>query len=252
MHLFLNLKSRLGLFVALVCLIPFTVNADVGIVAIAVDASSADKGAFEANAGINEGDVISTGKNGNLTILFDDESMLTLGPDTKAEIVKFSTTPAPGVSKIKIISGSFNFFPGTILENGGQQLVTNLATSAQSVTTDKPDNNIAASVQPQFSTPDSNGFATANSGATLNTVNTTDIAPTTISVTEPMITLVVASSGATDGANGGNTSVSGVEMDEPAVAAPEPTFTLDPAFHIDATYGVHRKDSPDNGHTPHL
>ena len=101
-------------------------HADVGIGAIATDTQIEGKGDFEINSGVNVGDTIATGAKGNVTILFDDESMLTLGPNAKAQIVKFSETPAPGVSEIKIISGGFRYFPGIILENGGQQVLNNI------------------------------------------------------------------------------------------------------------------------------
>jgi len=231
-------------------------NADIGIVAIAVDANLQDKGAFEANSGINVGDVISTGPNGNLTILFDDESMLTLGPNTRAEIVKYSETPAPGVSEIKIISGIFNYFPGMILENGGQQTLSNLADlGSRNASTERdtidtsPITAKATTTTPILSNKKANTPPAGRASLTINTVNTADLAFT---VTKPVINLVVASSGAADGANGGNTAVSGVEQEQAPIAAPVLEFTIDPAFHFDANgLNLHRKDSSDNGHIPH-
>jgi len=111
--------------ILLLVLSPFA-RADIGIGAIVIDSQIEGKGDFETNGGIAVGDTITTGEKGNVTILFDDESMLTLGPNAKAKIVQFSETPTPGVSEIKIISGGFRYFPGIILENGGKQVLNNV------------------------------------------------------------------------------------------------------------------------------
>jgi len=111
--------------ILLLVLSPFA-RADIGVGAIVIDSQIEGKGDFETNDGIAVGDTITTGEKGNVTILFDDESMLTLGPNAKAQIVKFSETPAPGLSEIKIISGGFRYFPGIILENGGKQVLNNV------------------------------------------------------------------------------------------------------------------------------
>jgi len=257
-----SLKTYCAQLITLLCLAPFVANADVGIVAIAVDANLQDKGAFETNAGINEGDIISTGKNGSLTILFDDESMLTLGPNTKAKIVKFSETPAPGVSEIKIINGSFNYFPGTILENGGQQLLTNLADAGKNNVSgsdrDKIDapnrsseNHSPSAISSRINENDDKSLAATNPGTSLANINTADLS-STITVAKPVINLVVASSGATDGSNGGNTSVSGAESEPAAIAAPALVIILDPAYHIETSHeGPHLKAGTANGHVPH-
>jgi len=113
------------LTILLLLLSPLT-QADIGIGAIVIDSQIEGKGDFEINGGIKVGDTITTGPKGNVTILFDDESMLTLGPNAKAQVIKFSETPAPGVSEIKIISGGFRYFPGIILENGGKQVLNNI------------------------------------------------------------------------------------------------------------------------------
>ena len=122
--------------ILLLVLSPFA-HADIGIGAIVIDSQIEGKGDFEINGGIKVGDTITTGPKGNVTILFDDESMLTLGPNAKAQIVKFSETPAPGVSEIKIISGGFRYFPGLILENGGKQILNNIGGASTT------DNNIS-------------------------------------------------------------------------------------------------------------
>ncbi len=251
----------LYLFLAL----PSILNADIGVVAIAVNANLQDKGAFETNSVINVGDVISTGANGNLTILFNDESMLTLGPNTKAEIVKYSETPAPGVSEIKIISGSFNYFPGTILENGGQQVLTNLAHITGSNPSVNESHNDAinqaahtnsskhVSSSLNANSDDASPTRTGNTSLAVDTINSSDINAANLGIeAKPIINLVVASSGATDGSNGGNTSVSGTLAPQAAIAAPEPTVTLDPAYHIETSHeGPHLKAGTANGHVPH-
>lgn len=120
---------------ALIFLSPLT-HADIGIGAIVIDSQIEGKGSLDTNGGINVGDTITTGPKGNLTILFDDESMLTLGPNARAKIVKYSETPAPGISEIKIISGGFRYFPGIILENGGKQVLNNVGgTNVKDATT---------------------------------------------------------------------------------------------------------------------
>lgn len=138
--------------IAFLVLSPLTARADIGIAAIAIDSSIEGKGSFDTNGGINVGDIITTGGKGSLTILFDDESMLTLGPNAKAQVVQYSQTPPPGVSEIKIISGGFRYFPGTILENGGKQVLYNEGDSSNSsaiennsnlLETDIPDYNLA-------------------------------------------------------------------------------------------------------------
>lgn len=103
------------------------VQAEIGIGAVVIDTQIEGKGDFNTNDTISVGDIITTGPKGNVTILFDDESMLTLGPNAKAKVVKFSETPTPGISEIEIISGGFRYFPGVILENGGPQILKNIA-----------------------------------------------------------------------------------------------------------------------------
>ncbi len=123
-------------------------QSDIGIGAIVIDSQIEGKGDFETNGGINVGDIITTGPKGNITILFDDESMLTLGPNAKAQVVKYSETPAPGFSEIKIISGGFRYFPGIILENGGQQLLNNIGGQRTSDTNTNTDTDSDLALRP--------------------------------------------------------------------------------------------------------
>lgn len=96
-----------------------------GIAAIATDATLSGKGSFRINDELNPGDTISTGEKGAVTILFNDESMLTLGPNSSARLDIYKESPAPGESRLTILSGQFRYFPGTILEKGGKQVVDN-------------------------------------------------------------------------------------------------------------------------------
>lgn len=100
-------------------------QADIGIGAIAVNASVIGKGEFVANDTINEGDSLKTGDKGSTTILFNDESMLTLGPKAHASIEVYEETQngKPGRSIIRVHRGQFRYFPGSILESGGSQFV---------------------------------------------------------------------------------------------------------------------------------
>jgi len=134
-------------------------QAEIGIGAIVIDSQIEGKGDFGTNDAINVGDIITTGPKGNVTILFDDESMLTLGPNAKAQIVKYSGTPAPGVSEIKIISGSFRYFPGIILENGGKQVLNNLGGTS---TTDNNNSSSNLDVSINTEQPLADDFNTLN------------------------------------------------------------------------------------------
>lgn len=98
---------------------------EIGIGAIAIDASVIGKGEFVANDTIDEGDGLKTGDKGNTTILFNDESMLTLGPGAHASIEAYEEgkNGKPGRSVIRVHNGQFRFFPGSILESGGAQFI---------------------------------------------------------------------------------------------------------------------------------
>jgi len=98
---------------------------EIGIGAIAIDASVIGKGKFLANDTIDEGNSLKTGDKGSTTILFNDESMLTLGPKAHASIEVYKETQdgKPGRSIIRVHEGQFRYFPGAILENGGSQFI---------------------------------------------------------------------------------------------------------------------------------
>ena len=98
---------------------------EIGIGAIAVDANIIGKGKFVVNDTVDEGDGLKTGDKGNTTILFNDESMLTLGPGAHAsvEVYEEAKEGKPGRSIIRVHTGQFRYFPGDILENGGSQFV---------------------------------------------------------------------------------------------------------------------------------
>ena len=98
---------------------------EIGLGAIVVDTSLKGKGAFKTNDNIVEKDYIITKSEGSTTILFNDESMLTLGPNAEARIAVYDEGDAtrPGQSHIQVIKGTFRFFPGDILDNGGAQFI---------------------------------------------------------------------------------------------------------------------------------
>ncbi|MCK4742720.1 MAG: hypothetical protein KAT25_02745 [Sulfuriflexus sp.] len=96
----------------------------IGVAAIAKDVLIVGQGVFRASDSINEGDELKIGANGNVTILFNDESMLMLGPNGHAKFDQYDeTNNKPGRSIIRIIEGSFRYFPGNILAGGGSQFV---------------------------------------------------------------------------------------------------------------------------------
>ena len=98
---------------------------EIGIAAVATDASLVGKGEFVVNDTLDEGDSLKTGDKGNTTILFNDESMLTLGPNAlvSVEVYEEAKGGKPGRSIIRVHKGQFRYFPGAILENGGSQFV---------------------------------------------------------------------------------------------------------------------------------
>lgn len=180
------------------------INADVGIGAIVIDSQIEGKGDLKTNGGINVGDTITTGPKGNVTILFDDESMLTLGANAKAKIVKYSETPAPGVSEINIISGGFRYFPGIILEKGGVQVLNNIGGTSTSEANPASASNLALS--PGNQTINDENLDNLNEqltdvSALLNDVTTNDVATN----------IITPVSGASGGLGGGITSGSGGE-----------------------------------------
>lgn len=98
---------------------------EIGIAAISVETNVVGKGEFTVNDIIYVGDEITTGSKGTTTILFNDESMLTLGPNAHAHIETYQegSSTQPGSSIIRVSKGQFRYFPGDILENGGSQLI---------------------------------------------------------------------------------------------------------------------------------
>ena len=98
---------------------------EIGVGAIAVDANIIGKGKFVVNDTVDEGDGLKTGDEGNTTILFNDESMLTLGPGAHASIEAYEEgkNGKSGRSVIRVHKGQFRYFPGNILESGGAQFI---------------------------------------------------------------------------------------------------------------------------------
>jgi len=187
---------------ALTVLAIFFINplaqAEIGIGAIVIDSQIEGKGDFKTNDTVNVGDIITTGPKGNVTILFDDESMLTLGPNAKAEVIKYSETPAPGVSEIKIISGSFRYFPGIILETGGKQVLNNIGGTSTtdnnnsssnldvSINADEPLNDDLNTLNEQL-TDISSLFQEANIGSTVIDGGTTATGAPGANIGDPVI-----------------------------------------------------------------
>ena len=103
----------------------FAKQTEIGVGAIVVDTSLLGKGEFNTNDTLIVQDQIITKSEGSTTILFNDESMLTLGPNAHAHITVYDEGDAtrPGQSHIRIIKGTFRFFFCFILENGGAQFV---------------------------------------------------------------------------------------------------------------------------------
>ena len=98
---------------------------EIGIAAISVETNIVGKGKFEVNDTLYEGDEITTSSKGTTTILFNDESMLTLGPDAHARIETYQEGSAEqaGKSVIRVTKGQFRYFPGDILDSGGAQFI---------------------------------------------------------------------------------------------------------------------------------
>jgi hypothetical protein len=111
--------------------VPVFAADSIGIAAIATGTSIEGKGEFKVNDEASVGDIIKTGEKGSVTILFNDESMLTLGPNSSARLDTYKDG-SPGESRLTILTGQFRYFPGKILEKGGSQRVINLGASASS------------------------------------------------------------------------------------------------------------------------
>ena len=104
--------------------ISFAKKNNIGVAAIVKDAHIIGKGAFETGDTLEEGDELRTGVKGNVTILLNDESMLMIGSNTRARFdVYEENNNRPGRSIIRIIQGSFRYFPGNILASGGSQFI---------------------------------------------------------------------------------------------------------------------------------
>lgn len=101
------------------------VSVSAGVVAIATETEVEGQGALEINDTVKVGDHITTSSKGSVTLLLNDESILTLGPNTRATIAIYDEGNAehPGKSMIHVVEGTFRFIPGAILSEGGAQFV---------------------------------------------------------------------------------------------------------------------------------
>jgi hypothetical protein len=106
----------------------------VGVAAIAVEAKKAERGAFKTNDSVYVSDQFTTGPKGTITILFNDESLFTLGANghAKIEVYDEGAKGVPGKSIIRVYKGQFRYFPGAILAKGGTQLVSGATPAAAS------------------------------------------------------------------------------------------------------------------------
>ncbi|MCK4742719.1 MAG: hypothetical protein KAT25_02740 [Sulfuriflexus sp.] len=145
---------------------------EIGIGAIAVDSSLVGKGKFVVNDTIDEGDALKTGGEGSTTILFNDESMLTLGPGAHAsvEVYEEAKDGKPGRSIIRVHNGQFRYFPGDILENGGAQFIAvgNKLLGKAGAVANAPQNNIGLQVSSVVSNEQSPSTKKSNSNNTGN------------------------------------------------------------------------------------
>ena len=73
---------------------------------------------------IMQGDVIKTGKNGEAGLIFDDDTVVGLGPDSEISIEKFLFDPANRQLSFiaKIIHGTFSFISGQITKLAPQKV----------------------------------------------------------------------------------------------------------------------------------
>ena len=103
----------------------FAEQTKIGVAAIVNDATVVGRGELEPNAVIYEHDVIKTGNNGSITILFNDESMFTLGPNAHASIDVFENSGRSKTDRsiIQVTQGYFHYYPGAILAQGGSQFI---------------------------------------------------------------------------------------------------------------------------------
>jgi len=117
------MKRLLGYLVAVSLLAPFPVNAletTVASVKTVRGASSIirDKAPVEAKNGtrVLRGDLLKTGSDGSMAIVFRDDTLLSLGPNSEVAITEFLFSPAEGKLSFvtKIVRGTAACMTGII------------------------------------------------------------------------------------------------------------------------------------------
>ncbi len=101
-----------------------SVAAVVGEAVVAIESYVTGKGPLTSDAPIEVGFEIVVLPAGSVTILFIDESVLTLSPGSRAQIDEFQFGKGKtGQSVIRITKGTYQWNPGKILHAGGVQIV---------------------------------------------------------------------------------------------------------------------------------
>jgi len=117
------MKRLLGYLVAAILLAPFPVNAleaTVASIKTVRGASSIirDKAPVAAKNGtrVLRGDLLKTGSDGSMAIVFRDDTLLSLGPDSEVAITEFLFSPAEGKLSFvtKILRGTAACMTGII------------------------------------------------------------------------------------------------------------------------------------------
>lgn len=72
----------------------------------------------EANVKLLEGDLIQTGPNGKVGLIFEDDAVISMGPNTKIVIEKFMFQPAEKKMSFiaRIIQGTASFLSGQLVK----------------------------------------------------------------------------------------------------------------------------------------
>ena len=72
----------------------------------------------ETNAKLLEGDLIQTGPNGKVGLIFEDDAVISMGPNTKIVIEKFMFQPAEKKMSFiaRIIQGTASFLSGQLVK----------------------------------------------------------------------------------------------------------------------------------------
>ncbi len=119
------MDSRIRLFSIVLCLFfavpaPAAEKPVVGSIKIVKGAASVQRDGLTIAARVGErlfaNDILLTGEDGSLGIIFRDDSVLSMGPETRLIIDKFVFAPAEGKLGMvtKILKGTVAYFSGII------------------------------------------------------------------------------------------------------------------------------------------